>query len=461
LALRHRLFSRGTEALLLALVTVVAFLGFTVAHVNLQLQQGADPWPGLLRAWIPPAILALSLFAIHVLLWWRGAEEEQIVLPIAGLLAAIGLTMLWRLRPSWATWQQLTRGYIPGVIVMAFLIVFPTFVERMRRDWPVLVSLTGLVLLLATAFMGVPDESGARLALKIGPLPAIQTSEVVKLCLIVFLAWYLESEGEAAEGRARSLGWLRLPAIRYLVPGTLFVSLATLALVKMSDFGAILILGFLFLVMLYAGLDGRIFITVVATGLALSLVVGIVLALFWRVPSVIQQRFVAFVDPWSDKALLVNGQPTGITIAQGPGYQIQQAIYAIVDGGMTGTGIGLGTPENVPLAHSDFAFAAVAEELGAGGALAILACFAVLLLRILRVAIALPKGQVFERLLLVGIAGHLLAQVFVMVGGTVNLLPVTGVTVPFLSQGGMALLINLAEVGFVLTLAQRPGVQPA
>jgi cell division protein FtsW len=405
-------------------------------------------------------MLTLSLFAIHVLLWWRGVEEEQIVLPIAGLLLAIGLIMLWRLRPPWAVWRQLTRGFIPGVIAIALLIAFPTLVERIRRDWPVLVSLTGLVLLLATAFVGVTDEAGARLALKIGPLPAIQTSEAVKLCLIVFLAWYLESEGEAAQGRARSLGWLRLPAIRYLVPGTLFVALATLALVKMSDFGAILILGFLFLTMLYAGLDARIFVTVVTIGLALSLIVGLILAVFWRIPPVIQHRFVAFVDPWSDKPLLVDGQPAGITIAQGPGYQIQQAIYAIVDGGITGTGLGLGTPENVPLAHSDFAFAAIAEEFGAMGSFAVLACFAVLLLRILRVAAMLPAGQVFERLLLVGIAGHLFAQVFVMGGGTVNLLPVTGVTVPFLSQGGTALLINLTEVGFVLALSQRLEVQP-
>jgi cell division protein FtsW (lipid II flippase) len=368
--------------------------------------------------------------------------------------------MLWRLRPSWAVWQQLSRGYIPGIIAIALLVAFPGLVERVRRDWPVLVSLTGLALLLTTAFVGVTDEAGARLALKAGPLPAIQTSEVIKLCLIVFLAWYLESEGEAAEGRARSLGWLRLPAIRYLAPGTLFVALATLALVKMSDFGAILILCFLFLTMLYAGLDAHIFVTVVTIGLALSLFAGFILVVFWRVPPVIQHRFVAFVDPWSDAPLLVNGQPTGITIAQGPGYQIQQAIYAIVDGGIAGTGLGLGTPENVPLAHSDFAFAAIAEEFGASGALAVLTCFAILLLRILRVAVMLPAGQVFERLLLVGIAGHLLAQVFVMVGGTVNLLPVTGVTVPFLSQGGMALSINLTEVGLALTLSQRLEVEP-
>jgi cell division protein FtsW (lipid II flippase) len=223
----------------------------------------------------------------------------------------------------------------------------------------------------------------------------------------------------------------------------------------MSDFGAILVLGFLFVTMLYVGFERRIFFTIVTIGLGLSLIVGGTLAIFWQVPAVIQQRFIGFVNPWSDEPLLINGQPTGITIAQGPGYQIQQAIYAIVDGGITGTGISLGTPENVPLAHSDFVFAAIAEELGAMGALAVLTCFAILLLRILRVVVMLPARQVFERLLLVGIGAHLLIQVFVMVGGTVNLLPVTGVTVPFLSQGGMALTVNLIEIGLVLTLAQR------
>jgi len=206
---------------------------------------------------------------------------------------------------------------------------------------------------------------------------------------------------------------------------------------------------------LYAGLKRRVFLAMAAIGLALSLAVGIVLARYWQPPAALQLRFAAFADPWSQEPLTIDGQPTGITIAQGPGYQIQQAVYAIVDGGIAGTGIGAGTPQNVPLAHSDMIFAAVAEELGGMGGLAVLACFAILLLRILRVAMLLPAGQAFERLLLVGIAAHLFAQVFLMVGGTVDLLPLTGVTIPFLSQGGMALTVNLLEIGLVLAVAQR------
>jgi cell division protein FtsW (lipid II flippase) len=112
---------------------------------------------------------------------------------------------------------------------------------------------------IATAIFGVVDETGARLALKVGPLPPIQTSEMIKFALVIFLAWFIDREGEQVEGRARVvLGWLRLPAIRYFIPGILFVSMATLALVQMSDFGAVLILGFLFAAMLYAGFETRL-----------------------------------------------------------------------------------------------------------------------------------------------------------------------------------------------------------
>jgi cell division protein FtsW (lipid II flippase) len=150
-----------------------------------------------------------------------------------------------------------------------------------------------------------------------------------------------------------------------------------------------------------------------------------------------------------------NGQSTGITISEGPGYQIQQSIYAIISGGITGRGLGLGTPDYVPLAHSDFILAAILEEFGAIIGVAVLFLFAVLLLRIFRMVALLPASQVFERLLLVGIGAHLFTQVFVMAGGTLNLLPVTGITIPFLSQGGIALLVNLTEIGLVLAILRR------
>jgi cell division protein FtsW (lipid II flippase) len=174
-----------------------------------------------------------------------------------------------------------------------------------------------------------------------------------------------------------------------------------------------------------------------------------------------QARWAAYLNPWSQAPLLIDGQPTGLTIAEGPGYQIQQAIYAFIAGGATGTGLGFGSPNNVPLAHSDMIFAAVGEELGALGALAVLTLFGVLLLRTLRLGLTLPRAQIFERLLVVGIGIHLFTQMFIMIGGTLNLLPLTGITVPFLSLGGVALLVNVLEVALVLTLALRAESVPA
>lgn len=453
---RRKFFSRPWETLLLLVVCLLGWLGFAMVTSALHLRQGLDPLPALPGALVPPSIVAVVLLGLHLLLQRRQVQVEQLLLPIVGLLVTVGAIMIWRLRPPEIIWQQLLRGFVPGAALIALLILRPRLLERIRTDWAIPISLGGLGLLVLTAFFGVVDESGARLSLKLGPLPAVQTSEVIKLALIIFLAWYIEREGEEAEGRARPLlGWLRLPAVRYFIPGLLYVSLATLSLVRMSDFGAILILGSLFVAMLYAGFQTRLFLTVFGIGLGLSLLVGLVLALTWQLPAVVQQRLAAFANPWSNEPLLIDGLPTGITVAEGPGYQLQQSIYAIVAGGLTGAGLGFGYPGYVPLAHSDFIFAAILEEMGSLVGLALLVLFIILLLRILRAAALLPAEQVFERLLLTGISVHLFIQLFIMVGGTLNLLPLTGVTVPFLSQGGMALLVNLAEIGLVLAAALR------
>jgi cell division protein FtsW (lipid II flippase) len=152
---------------------------------------------------------------------------------------------------------------------------------------------------------------------------------------------------------------------------------------------------------------------------------------------------------------MIDGQPAGITVSEGPGYQIQQAIYAVIAGGLAGTGLGFGSPEYVPLSHSDFIYAAIVEEMGAAIGICVLILFTILLLRILRAALILPEGQVFERLLLIGVGVHLFTQVFIMVGGTLNLIPTTGITIPFMSLGGTALLINLTEIGLVLSALRR------
>jgi cell division protein FtsW (lipid II flippase) len=176
------------------------------------------------------------------------------------------------------------------------------------------ISLVGLALPIATALFGVVDD-GHCLA-PAGPLPAFQTSELIKVALIVFLAWYVEREGRTAEGRAVPwLGWLRLPGIRYLIPGILFVLMASLALVQMSDYGAVLILAFIFVGMLYAGFETRIFAAITILGLTLALLAGIILANTWEVPTIIRYRFLAFNDPEPGDGH-IDGKSIGVTISQ-------------------------------------------------------------------------------------------------------------------------------------------------
>ena len=447
---------RSTEALLLGLVVAVLALGLGLTSIGLRTRLGEHPLTGL-PALVPPIVLVAALLAgAHLLLRRQRRMMEQVLLPVVGLIFALGLIAVFRVRGVEGVWQQLLRGFVPGMGMLMLFIWRPQSVESMRR-WTLPISLIGLALPIATAFFGVVDETGARLSLKLGPLPPIQTSDIVKIALIFFLAWYIEREGKAAEGRARIVfGRLRLPPVRHLLPGAMFVALGTLALVQMRDHGAVLILGILFVGMLYAGFETRIFASVALFGLGLAILVGAVLAVTWDVPTVIKYRFIAYLDPWSEAPLLLDGEPTGITIAQGPGYQIQQSIYATIAGGLGGAGLGLGTPTYVPLAHSDFIFAVVLEEMGAVIGLPVLILFVVVFLRLLRLAAILPPAQNFERLVLVGIAIHLFTQVFVMVGGTLNLLPLTGVTIPFMSQGGVALFVNLGEIGIALGLAARP-----
>lgn len=446
---------RRVEALLLGAVFLLAALGLSLVSAARALGAGQPPLADIPRDLLPLLAGALAFAGLHLLLWFRGVRSDQLLLPLVAAIFSLGLIMIWRLLGADGVWQQVLRGFLPGMLLAIALTLRPALLDYVRR-WALWISLAGLALALVTALFGVMDETGARLALKIGPLPAIQTSEIIKLVLVIFLAWFIEREGEAVEGRARVLfGFLRVPALRYFLPGILFVTLATLALVKMSDFGAVLILAVIFVAMLYAGFETRVFATIAAIGLALSLLVGLVLAVAWEVPAHIQYRWLAFRDPWSQAEIVINGVPTGTTIADGPGYQIQQAIYATIAGGLTGTGLGFGSPNFIPLAATDFIFAALLEEMGAMVGMALLAFYTILLLRIFRGALLLPRVLLFERLLLTGIGIHFFTQVLIMVGGTLNVLPVTGVTLPFLSLGGSALLVNLLEIGLVLAAVQR------
>lgn len=455
--------TRPLERKFLGVVAAVMLLGFSMVHIaeRLYLDEGLFAFAG--RTFIPPLVLLGWLFAVHLVLSFRGVSAEQLILPLTGLLVGVGLFMIHRLWPGdpafsfppTGIWQQLILGVSGGMTVILLLNIYPYLVELLRRsfdEWlPLIICMGGLGLLFATALFG-EEIGGVRLAIRLGGF-SVQTSEIIKLSLIIFLAWYGDIAGQSAEFTYMRFGFLRLPQMQTILPSLMFIMLAMVALLLMSDWGAILILMSIFAAILYTAFEQRIFYSM--AGLGLLVLAVAVAGIIWldAVPGTVALRWTVFRDPWSEELVSWFGTPTAIV--DGPGYQTQQAIYAVIAGGLLGSGLGFGAPNNIPLPFSDFIFAAIIEEMGLIIGMALLVFYIILVWRILRVAAMLPEALIFERLLLIGIAVHLCAQTFVITGGTFALIPLTGLTAPFLSLGGMAMLINLTEIGIVLALAQR------
>lgn len=447
---------RPREGALLLIVTSVGLLGLGMAEITyLLVDLGENPFPAFLPALQPAIVLALFLSFCHLFLCWRRIEAEQVILPTVGLLLAIGFIMILRILTLDQLWRHLLLGLGLGGGSIVVFIIWPRRMIKLIRQWAFPISAVGLFLLLMTLLFGVKDESNAKLAIQIFGI-SFQTSEPMKVALIIFLARYIEQMGETIEGFTTLWFGRRIPDLRYFIPILLFICVAMAFLYGMKDLGAVLILGFLFVFMLYVGFDTRVFLPVAMFGLTgfVSLVLFLA-AIGVSIPPRVQGRLIGWWNPWSNKLVWHLG--TEVPVHEGPGYQLLQAIYATVAGGITGTGIGFGCVEKdcIVFAHSDLILAAVVEELGLIVMIPLLALFVILTWRILRLATMLSSSQVFERLLLVGIALHLFIQVFIIAGGTFSLIPLTGVTVPFLSHGGMALMVNLIGIGMVLAMTQQ------
>jgi cell division protein FtsW (lipid II flippase) len=289
-----------------------------------------------------------------------------------------------------------------------------------------------LLLLLTMVFGSDPNGSGARLWLVVGPIN-FQPMELVKLLLVVFLAAYLEEYRELLALAGRRLGPLWLPPVPYLAPMLVMVLAVLSILAIQSDFGPALLLFTVMLAMLYAA-SGRL--SYVILGLGLLLVAGAAAA---TAVQHVRVRVTNWIDPWSQ--------------ATGSGYQLVQALYALASGGVLGAGLDAGSPRYIPAVHTDFVIAAIGEELGLVGSLAVINLFVVLTLLGLRVAVRARSG--FNALLATGITAVLALQALIILAGTLKLIPMTGITLPFVSYGGSSVVVNFLLVGLLLSISQE------
>lgn len=390
------------------------------------------------------AIYLAALLAVHLAQVAAGRRTDQVLLPAVGLLGGIGLLLMQRLPQSLAG-QLGGLGQTQLAWLLIALTVIGVLAVAVRSDsWLRLYKYTwaavGVALLLLTFVFG-RDTAGARLTLDIGPVSG-QPSELLKVILVVFLAGYLSEWRPLLVEQSTRIGPLRLPPVPYLAPMVAMWAIALGIVVVQRDLGAALLFFAVFLILLY-----------VATARASYVVIGLAAFvagswLMYFLFAHVRQRIDIWLDPWAD--------PTGA------GYQIIQALYAFARGGILGTGLGNGLPEiggrlPIPAIHTDFPFAALGEELGLIGILAILGLYLVIIERGLRIAASAADD--FRALLATGLSLVVGVQAFIIAAGNLKLIPLTGITLPLVSYGGSSLLANALVVGLLLALSDR-GVEP-
>ena len=429
---------RGAELFLLVLALAVGIGAYAAVGVGVQGE-------------VPPDILgyggglAALCVAAHVVVRLVAPYADPVLLPVVAALNGLGLAVIHRLdlayeaqdRPHAFAQQQLTWMTLGVILFIATLLILRD--HRLLTRFTYTSGLAAIVLLLLPMVPGVGKTiNGARIWIGVGPF-SFQPGEVAKVLLVIAFAGYLVLHRDALALAGRRVVVIDLPRGRDLGPVLGMFAVSMVILVLQKDLGSSLLFFGLFLVMLY-----------IATERPGWLVVGGVLfaagaALAYQLLGHVQNRFNIWLDPMAyyDKT---------------PGSgQIVESLFGMAWGGLIGRGFGEGSPQRVPYANSDFIIGAIGEELGLCGVMAVIVCYGLIVERALRVSLISRDG--FGKLMAAGLAAVITLQVFVVIGGVTQLIPLTGLTTPFLSYGGSSLVANWVIIALLVRIsdqARRP-----
>lgn len=420
---------RWTELRLLFLPATMTLIGLLtivlVPRATIEWSWG-DLWVGF----------AFGGLALGVSLAFSAARftGDQLILPLVTTVSAIGLLEMQRLGPALAPIGLATIAQRQFLYLLAGLLLMMATALGLRRRLHLLRRyryslLAGSLALMALTVVIGREAYGARLWLEIGPVQ-FQPSELVKITLVIFLASYLDERRELLAA-PWWVGRIPLPPIPTLIPLGVMWGAAIVILIAGNDLGASLLLFSIFLTMIYLATNQPGYVLLGLTGFAIA---AIVLYQFF---DRIEIRVQNWLDPWRDPMFA--------------GYQQIQSDYAIAAGGLLGTGFAQGQPWRIPVVNTDYIFSAIAEELGLLGALATLLLLLLIAGRGFVIALRAPDG--FARLLAGGLSAALAIQTFIILGGVTRLIPLTGITLPFVSYGGSALLMNFVIAGILLAVS--------
>ncbi len=430
---------RRNAELTLGLLAVVITGG---GYVLLALSEG----PALpANLWFFLGVLFGLYVLAHLAVRSLAPRADATLLPLAAVLNGIGFITITRidrdatdqLAPAQAIWTAV--GVLAFIGTLA-LVRRVAMLERYRYTF----LFFGVLALLLPLVPGVGREiNGARLWVKLGPIN-FQPGEVAKVLLVVFLAGYLVDKREVLARGVRQIGRLRLPAAKHLGPLFLAWGFSLVVMIRQKDLGSSLLFFAVFAVMLYVATERAAYL--IAGGVLFLVGAAIGYALFGHV----QDRVSVWVDPWKS--------------SQGHGFQIVQSMFALGTGGFAGTGLGLGRPNIIPNAATDFVFSAIGEELGLLGTAAVVVGFLLFVGAGYRIAVQADRP--FPKLFATGLTSIIGLQTFIIVGGVTRLIPLTGITLPFVSYGGSSLIANFVVLALLLRIsdetaerAGRPGAR--
>jgi cell division protein FtsW (lipid II flippase) len=414
---------RSTELGLVCLAVILAAGGYVLTGLAKGAKLPADLVPFAVGA----AGLAL---AAHVAVRRLAPRADGTLLGMAVMLNGIGFVVIARLDPNLARYQSLWTAVGVGAFVATLAAVRRvTDLQRYRYTF----ALVGIGSLLIPAVPGIGQQiNGARLWVHLGSLN-FQPGEAAKVTLVIFLAAYLVEKRELLATPTWRVGPVMLPDPKHFAPLILAWGSSILVMVRETDLGSSLLFFTVFLAMLYMATARASYLGV---GTALF-AVGSTLA--YHMFGHVRERVTTWINPW----------PT----ADSHGYQLIQALFAFGSGGFAGTGLGLGSPGKIPNAATDFVYAAIGEELGLIGTTAVLLLY--LLLIGVGFRIALRAEQPFLKLLAAGLTTILGIQTFIILGGVTRLIPLTGITMPFVSYGGSSLLANFVILALLLRISDE------
>ena len=429
---------RNTELALVIIAWLLGVLGLLQIDWTNALEMTS-------QAWTLAGLVGLLALGMHITVRLRATYADPILLPVATMLTMLGLVMIYRIDvanalraqrndtapPTPDVYSQITWFAIAAVLFIAVLILVRD--HRRLQRYTYTSGLVGIVLLvLPLAPIIGTTVNGATLWVRVGD-QSFQPAEIAKILLTIFFAGYLVVKRDSLSlVRTKFLG-LGFPRARDLGPILIAWLVSLGVLIFQRDLGTSLLFFGLFVTMLYIATQRRSWLVIGA--ILFTAGAAAAYAMFGHV----RLRVQVWIDPWP--------------YADDQGYQIVQSLFGLSNGGLLGAGLGQGFPTFVPFASTDFIFAALGEELGLTGLFAICVLYAILVQRGLRTAIAVRDG--FGQLLAAGLSITIAIQVFVIIGGVTRLVPLTGLTTPFLSYGGSSLIANWVIIALLLRISDR------